>query len=107
MMKFSDFADCKGYLEIYKAYPDGETTCVYADHNVICSGMGVTLAELFNASAGSTIADYKIDLFQVGVYLRERFPDKIEEKLDVIVEAIKKNNNTWSYVDDRKKHIFD
>jgi hypothetical protein len=29
--------------------------------------MGVTLAELFNASAGSTIADYKIDLFQVGV----------------------------------------
>ena len=33
--------------------------------------------------------------------------DKIEEKLDVIVEAIKKNNNTWSYVDDRKKHIFD
>ena len=33
--------------------------------------------------------------------------DKIEEKLNVIVEAIKKNNNTWSYVDDRKKYIFD
>jgi len=66
-MRFTDFSDCKGYLEIYKAFPNGETTCVYADHNVICSGMGVTLAELFNASGGSDISSYKIDLFQVGI----------------------------------------
>ena len=67
MMNFTDFSECKGYLEIYKSYRDGETTLVYADNNVICSGMGVTLAELFNASAGSNIDDYRIDLFQVGI----------------------------------------
>jgi len=67
-MKFRDFYNCKGHLEIWKIYKDsGKQELFYKEDNVVCSGMGVVLAGLFGASGTSDIADFQITLFQVGV----------------------------------------
>jgi hypothetical protein len=56
----------KGHLEIWKIYEDGEKELHWSEQNVITSGMGVGLSNLFSASGSSSIKDYQITYFQVG-----------------------------------------
>lgn len=66
-MIFNDMYDnAKGHLQIYKIFEDGRKELHYEDKNIICSGMGVTLAEAFAADIDDPITDYLITLFQVG-----------------------------------------
>lgn len=64
---FLEDLDVKGHLEITKCYPDGSREVVFDDHNIIVSGMGVGLAQMFSLSGPPTVLDYQIDRFQVGV----------------------------------------
>ena len=57
----------RGHLKIIKVFNDGKEEVVFDDSNVIVSGMGVALSYLFAGSGSTTIADYHIDRFQVGV----------------------------------------
>lgn len=56
-----------GHLQIAKSFEDGREEIVFDDHNIIVSGMGLGLAQMFSLSGPSTIIDYQIDRFQVGV----------------------------------------
>ena len=56
-----------GHLQIAKAHKDGSEEIVFDDHNIIVSGMGLGLAQLFSLSGPGTILEYQIDRFQVGV----------------------------------------
>lgn len=68
MLHFSDEYWPEGHLEIWKYYTDDRSPeKVLDDHNVIVSGMGVTLAHLMSGSGSPTINDYQLRLFQVGV----------------------------------------
>ena len=64
---FLEDLDIKGHLQITKCYPNGEQEVVFDDHNIIVSGMGLGLAQMFSLSGPPTILDYQIDRFQVGV----------------------------------------
>lgn len=64
---FLENLDIKGHLQISKHYKNGEQEVVFDDHNIIVSGMGVGLAQMFSLSGPPTIIDYQIDRFQVGV----------------------------------------
>jgi len=67
-MKFSDLnTDINGYLEIWKYFPDGTKELHWKDQNVICSGMGATLAEMFDAPQAAEVQDFQIKYFKVGV----------------------------------------
>lgn len=55
-----------GHLEIWKVYRDGTKELHWTDHNVITSGMGIGLAQLYSASGSNSILDYQILNFQVG-----------------------------------------
>lgn len=57
----------KGHLTISKVYSSGEEEVVFDDHNIIVSGMGVSLAHLFAMSGSNSILDYQVDRFQLGV----------------------------------------
>lgn len=59
--------DIKGHLTISKVYPDGNEEIVFDDHNIIVSGMGVSLVHLFALSGSNSVLDYQIDRFQLGV----------------------------------------
>lgn len=65
-MKSKDSLNIHGYLEIIKIYPDREEIH-WSDKNVITSGMGVGLANLFSRLSSSSILDYQIRYFQLGV----------------------------------------
>jgi hypothetical protein len=65
-MSKNDF-NITGHLTISKQYPSGEEEVVFDDHNIIVAGMGVGLSYLFAASGSTSILDYQIDRFQVGV----------------------------------------
>lgn len=56
-----------GHLEIYKKYKDGKEELIFDEPNVITKGMGVGLSYLFTASGSTSILDYQIDRFQVGL----------------------------------------
>ena len=56
-----------GHLTIEKVYNDGEVEIVFAEDNVIVSGMGVALGHLFAGSGSDNILDYRLDRFQLGV----------------------------------------
>lgn len=64
---FLEDLDIKGHLEITKCYRNGDKEVVFDDHNIIVSGMGLGLAQMFSLSGPPTIVDYQIDRFQVGV----------------------------------------
>lgn len=68
-MSFNFIEDLKitGHLQIAKCYPDGLEEVVFDDHNIIVSGMGLGLAQMFSLSGPGTILEYQIDRFQVGV----------------------------------------
>lgn len=56
-----------GHLEITKVYKDGSQEKIFDDHNIIVSGMGLSLAHLFGLSGSNSILDYQIDRFQLGL----------------------------------------
>ena len=66
-MKFADYPDPTGHLEIWKYFPDGTKELHWQDQNVICSGMGATLAEMFDAPPTADVDDFQIIYFKVGV----------------------------------------
>lgn len=61
------YNDPKGHLEIFKVYPDGSSELHYSDDNVICSGMGATLATCFSTDFGTDVSSFMINYFQLGV----------------------------------------
>ena len=65
-MNFRDNIDPVGHLEVWKHFPDGSQELHYSDYNVICSGMGATLAEMFDAPYDAPVEDYQIKYFKVG-----------------------------------------
>lgn len=67
-MRFDDsVAGIRGFLTIVKKYNDGSEEIVLKDHNMIVSGMGVSLSEMFSAPDDSLVNNFQIDRFQVGV----------------------------------------
>lgn len=62
-----DELEIKGHLKISKLFSNGSEEVVFDDHNVIVSGMGMSLAHLFSLSGSDSVLDYQIDRFQVGV----------------------------------------
>tara|TARA_R110000824_G_scaffold42620_1_gene125319 strand:- start:421 stop:1026 length:606 start_codon:yes stop_codon:yes gene_type:complete len=67
-MKFSEInKDINGHLEIWKHFSDGSKELHWEDQNVICSGMGATLAEMFDASYTAEVSNFQIPYFKVGV----------------------------------------
>lgn len=66
-LNFTEQLNIHGHLEIIKIFDDGRSEVVFDDHNIIVSGMGLGLAHLFGLSGSTTILDYQIDRFQVGV----------------------------------------
>ena len=56
-----------GFLEISKLYPDGTEEIVFDERNIITSGMAVGLSHLFSASGGTSIENFQILNYQVGV----------------------------------------
>lgn len=57
----------KGHLTISKLFHDGNEEVVFDDPNIIVSGMGVALSHLFSLSGSTSIVDYQIDRFQLGI----------------------------------------
>jgi hypothetical protein len=64
---FLEELDIHGHLTISKVYPDNKEEIIFDDHNIIVSGMGVALAHMFALSGSTSILDYQIDRFQIGV----------------------------------------
>ena len=64
-MKNQEILNVSGHLQIIKVYKDGTEEKIYEDHNVITSGLGVGLANLF-IGQGSSIEDFQIRYFQAG-----------------------------------------
>ena len=56
----------KGHLTISKVV-NGSEELVFDDKNVIVSGFGWSLAYMYSRLGSTTIADYQIDRFQLGV----------------------------------------
>lgn len=64
---FIEELDIKGHLTISKVYPGNAEEVIFDDHNIIVSGMGVALAHMFALSGSTSILDYQIERFQLGV----------------------------------------
>jgi len=56
----------RGHLTIHKVR-EGEEELVYDEDNVIVSGFGWSLAHLYGLVGSTSIVDYQIDRFQLGV----------------------------------------
>ena len=56
-----------GEIEVVKIPVDGSGAeeVIYSENNIICSGLGFTLAQLFGGVGSQNIADYTADRFQV------------------------------------------
>tara|TARA_R100000152_G_C6767251_1_gene192414 strand:+ start:96 stop:686 length:591 start_codon:yes stop_codon:yes gene_type:complete len=67
MNRTKDTIQPYGFLEISKIYSDGTEELVFDERNVITSGMAVGLSHLFSASGGTSIENFQILNFQVGV----------------------------------------
>ena len=59
--------DVKGYLKITKQFKDGTKEIVLDDHNTIVSGMGLGFVYLFSLSGSTSVLDYHLDRYQVGI----------------------------------------
>jgi len=59
----------KGYLEIYKLFSDGTQETVLNDHNVITSGLGVTMSRLFSEESPGVrnVNDFRVGYLQLGM----------------------------------------
>jgi len=67
MNRTKDTIKPHGFLEISKVYPNGTEELVFDEKNAITSGMAVGLSHLFSASGGTSIENFQILNFQVGV----------------------------------------
>jgi len=65
-MELFDKSTPHGHLEIWKHYPDGSKELHYKDDNVICSGMGATLAEMFDADPDVDVENFQCVYFRCG-----------------------------------------
>tara|TARA_R110002095_G_scaffold36288_1_gene33986 strand:- start:1496 stop:2110 length:615 start_codon:yes stop_codon:yes gene_type:complete len=63
---FTDGLGTKGHLTIHKI-ANGEEELLFDDKNVIVSGFGWALANLYGKAGSTTVTDYQIDRFQLGV----------------------------------------
>tara|TARA_Y100000034_G_scaffold113475_1_gene148536 strand:+ start:502 stop:1101 length:600 start_codon:yes stop_codon:yes gene_type:complete len=67
-MNFTEHKKITGHLQIAKQYSDNRPEVIlFDDHNVIVSGMSVGLSYLFTGSGSTTVTDFQLDRFQVGV----------------------------------------
>tara|TARA_R110000824_G_scaffold93685_1_gene226453 strand:- start:5989 stop:6591 length:603 start_codon:yes stop_codon:yes gene_type:complete len=65
-MQFLEKSEPHGHLEIWKHYPDGKKELHFKDDNVICSGMGATLAEMFDADPNVDVENFQCLYFRCG-----------------------------------------
>tara|TARA_R110000822_G_scaffold72411_1_gene173959 strand:- start:2843 stop:3433 length:591 start_codon:yes stop_codon:yes gene_type:complete len=65
-MQFLEKSEPHGHLEIWKHYPDGSKELHFKDNNVICSGMGATLAEMFDAAPTADVENFQCVYFRCG-----------------------------------------
>jgi len=65
-MQFFEKSEPHGHLEIWKHYPDGSKELHFKDDNVICSGMGATLAEMFDAEPTVDVENFQCVYFRCG-----------------------------------------
>tara|TARA_R100000664_G_C2759710_1_gene149730 strand:- start:6639 stop:7253 length:615 start_codon:yes stop_codon:yes gene_type:complete len=56
----------KGHLTVHKVF-EGQEELVYDEDNVIVSGFGWSLSQLYSKIGSSDITDYQIDRFKLGV----------------------------------------
>jgi len=56
----------KGHLTIHKVV-NGEEELLFDNHNIIVSGFGWTLANLYGKEGSDIITDYQIDRFKLGL----------------------------------------
>lgn len=66
MLSFQDNLGIKGHLTISKL-ENGNETLIFDEKNIIVSGFGWSLAYLYSKLGSTTIADYQIDRFQLGL----------------------------------------
>lgn len=66
-LNFLEELNIRGHLTISKLYPNQQEEVIFDDHNIIVSGMGVALAHMFALSGSTSILDYQVDRFQIGV----------------------------------------
>lgn len=66
-LNFIEELNIRGHLTISKIYSDKSEEIIFDDHNIIVSGMGVALAHMFGLSGSTSILDYQVDRFQIGV----------------------------------------
>ena len=65
-MQFLEKSEPHGHLEVWKHYPDGKQELHFKDDNVICSGMGATLAEMFDAEPTVDVKNFQCVYFRCG-----------------------------------------
>jgi len=65
-MKFYENYNPVGHIEVWKHFPDGNKELHFADDNVITSGMGATLAQMFDADKTADVQNFQIPFFCVG-----------------------------------------
>lgn len=65
-MKFYENYSPIGHIEVWKEFADGTKELHYEDKNVICSGMGATLSEMFDAPPDTNVEEYQLVYFKVG-----------------------------------------
>jgi hypothetical protein len=65
-MQFLEKSEPHGHLEVWKHYPDGKKELHFKDDNVICSGMGATLAEMFDAEPTVDVENFQCVYFRCG-----------------------------------------
>ena len=65
-MKFYENYNPVGHIEVWKHFPDGTRELHYEDKNVICSGMGANLSEMFDAPPDTNVEEYQLTYFKIG-----------------------------------------
>jgi len=65
-MNFLENNEIKGHLEIAKVFSDGSREIVLQDHNVITSGMGLTMASYLGAGQSLGVSAFQINHWQLG-----------------------------------------
>jgi hypothetical protein len=66
-MKNNESVNVSGNLEIWKIYHDGSEELLFDERNTITSGMGVGLGLLYAGSGATSITNFQIRYFQLGV----------------------------------------
>lgn len=62
----TEVLQASGNLEIIKIFNNGSEEVVFSDHNLITSGLGVSIATIFVGSGSVNIKDHQIRWFQMG-----------------------------------------